>query len=144
MTKLTLIDRAFFLKKISLFSSLNLDLLLAIADRLQIVTFEPGNIVFRIGEEAMHMYFIVTGKVEIRGPNQEKLTLFDAGEFFGDESIFSEKPRAYDAVAQTSATLLALSKTNLLTIISECPQVAVGFLQTYTSITPIRIKRRAE
>jgi len=144
MTKLTLIDRAFFLKRSPLFASLDLDLLLAIADKLQVVIFEPEDTIFRVAEEAFHMYFVVKGEVVAKDSNKHLLATLEAGEFFGDEAIFNEKPRVYSVLAKTPATLLALSKTNLLTIISECPAVAIGFLQTYTSITPFRLRRREE
>mgnify|MGYP000297784411 CR=1 FL=1 len=51
--------------------------------------------------------------------------------FFGDESLFSDKTRTYRAVAEETTTLLTLSKTNLFTMISECPSIGVGFLQVY-------------
>lgn len=137
MKTLTLIDRAFFLKRIPIFSRLDLDLLLAIADKLQIGTIDPGETIFRFEEEAFHMYFIVKGQVALRQPDHPPVIL-GPEEFFGDESIFNERVRAYEAVSQAETTLLGLTRTNLLTIISECPSVAVGFLQTYTSAMPFR------
>lgn len=132
MTKLTLIDRAFFLKKTPLFGTLDLDLLLAIADKLQILPFQGGQTIFRIDEEAFRMYFIVEGVVEIHDDGQKVLAVLKEGDFFGEESFFNEQPRAYEAKTQTDCVLLGLSRTNLLTIISECPSVAVGLLQAYS------------
>lgn len=131
MTKLTLIDKAFFLKKTLLFEMLDLDLLFAIAEKLQALSFDAGASIFGVDEEAFRMYFIADGAVEIRSGNQGILTVLEVGQFFGDESLFNERPRAYGAVCRTDCTLLALSRTNLLNIISECPSVAVGLLQTY-------------
>lgn len=141
MTKLTLIDKAFFLKRTLLFSALDLDLLLAIADKLQAVILERDQPIFGVGEEAYRMYFIAKGTVKILDSQQKPLAILNAGDFFGDESVFSEKPRGYEAVSQTECTLLALSRTNLMTIISECPSVAVGFLTAYSSMTTFRLRR---
>lgn len=138
MTKLNLIDRAFFLKKIPLFSDLDLELLLAIADKLQLLTFEPNLPIFSITENAQRMYFIVKGSIEIRDEQQRCLATLGPEDFFGDESLFNEKPRGYQAVSKTESLLLSLSRTNLFSIISECPSVAIGLLQAYTAQTRFR------
>src|SRR3984957_11979784 len=121
MTKLTLIDRAFFLKRSKLFEALDLELLLAIAEKLTAVTYEPGDIIFGLNEEAFRIYFIVKGTIEIRHASHRPITLLTPEDFFGDESLFNEKPRAYEAFSKTPTTLLTLSRINLLNMISECP-----------------------
>lgn len=138
MKRYTLIDKAFLIKKTALFEQLDLDLLLAIADKLTLAHFDKGDLIFNHNEEAHRMYFIVKGSVSILDKNQVQLASLGPEDFFGDESIFSEKPRGYTATCQEDTILLSLSRTNLLTIISECPSVAVGLLQAYTSTTPFR------
>lgn len=140
MSKITLIDKAFFLKRTLPFNGLDLDLLLAIADKLQVATFERGEIIFGVNEEAFRMYFIVKGDVEVRDSQHKVLATLHSEEFFGDESLFNDKARAYEAFSKTDTTLLSLSRTNLLAIISECPSVAVGLLQAYASLASFRGK----
>lgn len=137
MKPLTLIDKAFLLKRTILFGSLDLDLLLAIADKLPVVKFDPNDFIFVANEEANRMYFIIKGQVEIRASNQLIETL-RAGDFFGEESLFNDKPRAYEAFAPIEIYVMTLSRTNLYAIISECPSVAVGFLRVYTSAVTFR------
>lgn len=141
MNRFTLIDRAFFLKRTLLFSSLDFDLLLTIADKLNVISYEENQHIFGVNEEAFRMYFIARGTVEICDMHQNLITTLGADEFFGDESLFNEKPRAYSAISKTETILFALSRTNLLTIISECPSVAIGFLQAYTAMTPFRPRK---
>lgn len=138
MKRLTLVDKAFFLKKSPMFSSLDLDLLLAISDKLNLVTFDAQKTIFGIGEEAFRMYFIVKGSVQIKDAKGQLLCELCDEDFFGDEALFNEKPRAYEVVSKTETVLLTLTKTNLLTVISECPSVAVGLLQAYTSAISFR------
>lgn len=138
MNKFTLIDKAFFLKRTVLFGNLDLDLLLAIADKLHLITLEEGQKIFSADENAYRMYFLVKGDVQILSPDGKPLAVLHPDEFFGDEALFSEKPRTYHATSLTETTLLALSQTNLLTIISECPSVALGILQAYASVTSFR------
>jgi len=138
MKHLTLIDKAFLLKRTIPFSALDLDLLLTIADKLGVVQFDCGDYIFLIEEEANRMYFIVKGQVQIQNGNKEHLYDLAAGEFFGEESLFNNKPRGYSAFTPAETLVLTLSRTNLYAIISECPSVAVGFLQVYTSVLPLR------
>lgn len=138
MKSLTLVDKAFFLKKTTLFGALDLGLLLAIADKLSLVFFDAGKTIFGSGEDAVRMYFVVKGTVEIFNGQRQSTALLGEDDFFGDEAIFNEKARTYEAVSKTDTVLLVLSKTNLLNIISECPSVAIGFIQAYTSATPFR------
>ena len=68
----------------------------------------------------------------------------EQGDFFGEESLFNNKPRAYEAFTPVDTHVFTLSRTNLYTIISECPSVAVGFLQVYTSALHFRPIKRME
>lgn len=138
--KFNLIDRAFLLKKTSLFGSLDLDLLLTIADRLELVTHKKGEKIFQLDQDAHRMYLIVEGSVLIQDKKGETLAYLDAGEFFGDEALFQERSRGYDATSETPVILLALSRTHLLSIIAECPSVAIALLEAYTSSTDFRMR----
>ena len=140
MKRLTLIDKAFLLKRTPLFGTLDLDLLLTIADKLNAAAFETEDLIFGANEEANRMYFIVKGKVAILSSGGTPICTLAEGDFFGEESLFNNKPRAYQAKSLGETLLLTLSRTNLSTIISECPSVAVGFLQVYTSTMDFRAR----
>lgn len=141
MKLLTLIDKAFLLKRTPLFAMLDLDLLLVISDKLETLRLDAEDVVFAISDPGTRVYFIVKGTIEIQSQNGKGPIRLATPDFFGDESLFSEKPRAYQAKAVTETQLLSLSKPNLLTIISECPQVAVGLLQAYASTNQMRINQ---
>jgi CRP/FNR family cyclic AMP-dependent transcriptional regulator len=138
MNRLSLIDKAFLLKKTAPFRGLTLDLLLPIADKLTVATFEKDDEIFNWGEDAHRMYFIVEGSVELSGLDGRICTLKDSEAFFGDEALFNDGKRSYRVRCQTDVVLLTLSQTNLLTIISECPSVALGFLSVYSQQQPQR------
>lgn len=144
MKRLSLIDKAFLLKKTPLFATLDLDLLLPIADKLATADFDAGEVIFRIDDPANRMYLIVRGTVDIRDSYGKILATLSSENFFGDESLFNEKPRGYEVISKTDTQLLTLSRTNLLTIISECPSVAVGFLQVYASSVVFRARKPSE
>ena len=140
--KMTLIDKAFMLKKTSLFGGLDLNLLLPIADKLGSLDFEPKEMVFHIGDEGSRIYFIVQGKIEILDKNKLSLAHLSHNDFFGDESIFNELPRGYTAISQTATRTLTLSRMHLLTIISESPNVALDLLKLYSSSIHFRPRQQ--
>ena len=131
MKPLSQIEKSFFLKKIKIFADLDFDLLLAIAEKLHHDEYDQYEKVFSIGQAANRMYLIVQGVVEILDVEMRPIFELKPGEFFGDESIFNEQPRSYFAVCKTDPHLLALSRSHLLSVISECPSVAVALLQSY-------------
>lgn len=139
MKPLSLIEKAFFLKKVKLFADLDLDLLFAIAEKLHDDEYDPGEKVFDPRQTANRMFLIVKGSVEIIDERMRPLCILTAGDFFGDEALFNEQPRSYGAICKTDANILTLSRSHLLSIISECPTVAVSLLQTYSSELPCRL-----
>lgn len=136
----SLIEKAFFLKKIRLFNELELELLLAIAEKLHVDDYDADEKIFGLGQVANRIYFIVDGKIEIFDEKSKLLTELSNGNYFGDESLFNEQPRGYAASSKTDSEILSLSRSHLLSIISECPSVAVALLQSYSQQLPCRFK----
>lgn len=136
----SLIEKAFFLKKLRLFNELELELLLAIAEKLHEDDYDAEEKIFVSAQVANRIYFIEEGKVEIYDDKSKLLCELTKGNYFGDESLFNEQPRAYGAICKTDTLLLSLSRSHLLSIISECPSVAVSLLQTYSQRLPCRFK----
>jgi len=131
-----LLDRALLLKKSALFHTLDLDLLLPIADKTEPLLFRPGEKIFSRGQPANSLYLIVSGSIAI---DVQAIEL-SVGDFFGDESLFNGRTREYTATAVQTTELLSLSRTNLMTIVSECPTVALSLLEAYA--TPISYRER--
>lgn len=140
MKQLSLIERAFFLKKVRLFSELDLDSLLAVAEKLHHDDYDANEKVFTPGQVANRIYLIAHGTISILDEKGKILGELSSGEFFGDESLFNEQPRTYSVICKTECLFLTLSRSHLLSIISECPAVAVVLLQSYAQQMPCRHK----
>lgn len=138
LSNLNLIDKAFLLKKSSLFWALDLDLLLSIADKMEPIHYRLGEMVFQKGQEAHRMYLIVSGNIAIYDKQGNTLAELLAGEFIGDESLFNERKRQYDACCKTKVELLSLTRSHLISIIQECPSVALSLLEMYASNVSFR------
>ena len=134
----SLIEKAFFLKKMRLFSDLDLEILLAIAEKLHEDDYDKDEKIFTSGQVANRIYLIASGTVQIFDEQRRLLTELHAGDYFGDESLFNEQPRGYTAACKSDTLFLTLSRSHLLSIISECPSVAVTLLQSYSQQLPCR------
>ncbi len=144
MKKLHLIDKAFILKRTPFFSALDLDLLLAIADKVEMLHLKAGQLIFAADQEAQRLYIIAKGTVLLNTPEGKLLAELHSPELFGDEALFCDGLRGYEAISQTDALLLTLSRTHLAAIISECPAVALGFLHQYAAAMPCRFMAKAK
>ena len=138
----SLIEKAFFLKSLRLFNELELELLLAIAEKQHFDEYDADEKIFSYGQVANRIYFIIHGEVEIFDPQGKLITAIGSLQFFGDESLFNENPRSYSAICKKDTHLLSLSRSHLLSIISECPSVAVALLQTYSQQLPCRFQTK--
>jgi CRP/FNR family transcriptional regulator, cyclic AMP receptor protein len=146
MNELTLIEKAFFLKKTKLFSDLDLDLVLAIADKAEQRSVEDKEPIFLSNQDAHCLYVIVSGKVaiidDITDEESKTVAKVFASDFFGDESLFNREPRGYTAEAYGTTELLLISRSHLIEIILECPQVALALIRAYAALTPFRNRKQ--
>ncbi|HLB52624.1 MAG TPA: cyclic nucleotide-binding domain-containing protein [Chlamydiales bacterium] len=140
----SLIEKAFFLKKVKIFSDLDLELLLAIAEKLHEDDYDAGEKIFTPGQVANRIYLIEKGVVQLFDPFLQLQGELSVGDYFGDESLFNEQARGYIAICKSDALFLTLSRSHLLSIISECPSVAVSLLQSYASLLPCRHKKQEQ
>ena len=144
MKQLSLIEKAFFLKKLHLFNDLNLDLLIAIAEKMHQDFYNKGEVIFNTKQHAYRMYFLITGNVEVFSPKEKKLYDLFPGDYFGEEALFNEKPRTYLTKCSCDCSFLTLTCINLMNIITECPSVAIALLKDYADNTPHKVFRIRE
>jgi CRP/FNR family cyclic AMP-dependent transcriptional regulator len=130
------LNHADLLAQISLFEGLSDEDRTALALRMTERPYKAGQPVFSMGEKGSSMYIVLSGAVQIFLPPKEKdgerVALKDArtGEYFGELSLFDDKPRSASVDATVDTTLLELtrdefgehlarSKTAAMAILSE-------------------------
>ncbi len=134
-----LIDKALLLKESPLFSSLPLDLLLPIAEKLDEQILEYGSKVFRYGELLpSYVYIVVTGQVELRDGEGRLLGVVKEGHLLGEEAVLSGTARQYEATCSLPTHLLTLSKGQFTQILAECPQITRALLEAFARAHPNR------
>jgi CRP-like cAMP-binding protein len=104
------------LAQIPLFDTLASEDLDALAGRMTERTFKQGEIVFKQGDKGSSMYVVLSGAVQIflpgGGPEDPRVILKDArtGEYFGELSLFDDKPRSASVEATVDTVLLELTR----------------------------------
>jgi CRP/FNR family transcriptional regulator len=91
-----------------------------------------GTVLFKEGDKGDEMYLICSGEVKLtrKTPDGEiTLTVLGFGEFFGEMSVITNKPRTINAEAVTDCRLNIISKNVLETLISSNPLVALSILK---------------
>lgn len=130
---MNLIDKAFLLKNTQLFRSLDMEVLLSIAEKAELLSFKPGNVIFSLHQPAYCLYIVAEGSVIVQLHNNcdTQYELFPK-DFFGEESLFNNMARQYSVKAHSKVKLLILSKGQIMNIIEECPSVGFTLLEMYT------------
>lgn len=92
-----------------------------------------GSYVFREGESGEEMYILQEGQVEIvkrYGPEEKRLALLEAGDFFGEMSMLESRPRSASARVVADARVLAVDPSTFDQMLREYPEVAVRMLRS--------------
>jgi diguanylate cyclase (GGDEF)-like protein len=122
------------LRRIALFQLLEDAELRDIASLARRRSIAAGGAIFRKEDSGYTLYLIASGAVKIsdRSPRGSEIPLgvLRAGDFFGELALFDDQPRSADATALVDTELLALSRDDVLPLLSRRPAVAVHMLRT--------------
>jgi len=99
----------------------------AVVEQMVLETFEDGEIVIREGDLGSSLYVVVSGDVKVFGRNPRGETVYLAnlgeGDFFGEVSVLTGKPRTATISAASRSELLRLDKEKLEAIVAKHPRV---------------------
>lgn len=121
------------LAQIPLFDTLAAEDLEALANRMTERKFQAGTPVFHKGDKGSSMYVVLSGAVQIFLPgadNEPRVVLKDArtGEYFGELSLFDDKPRSASVEATVDTTLLELTREEFGDHLSKSKNAAMTIL----------------
>ena len=109
----------------ALFGGLNADERSAMAGRARIRVYEAGETVFTMGSPGNQLMALLSGSIRISVPSADGKELFLAvippGEMFGELAVFDGKERSADAVAETTCTVAALDRNDILSFFERNP-----------------------
>ncbi len=122
------------LAQIPLFDTLAAEDLEALASRMTERKYKAGERVFDMGDKGSSMYIVLSGAVQIFLPPQNegepRVVLKDArtGEYFGELSLFDDKPRSASVEAIVDTTLLELTREEFGDHLSRSKNAAMAIL----------------
>lgn len=118
-----------------LFEVLNEEEREAVVREMVYVEFGEGDIVITEGEQGSSLYVVVSGEVKVftRGPSGASIPLasLGEGEFFGEVSILTGKPRTATITATRPSELLRLDKEKLDAVIERHPRIRAVLEEFY-------------
>jgi CRP-like cAMP-binding protein len=98
---------------------------------------EAKEVVFNRGDTGSDIYFLLSGGVKISTLSREgKEIIFDVlveGDFFGDMSLFDDKPRTGTVTALVPSAFLVLGKARFLELLEKYPGVSIRLIKTLTA-----------
>jgi CRP/FNR family transcriptional regulator, cyclic AMP receptor protein len=121
------------LAQIPLFDTLAPEDLEALGKRMIERKFATGESVFHQGDQGSSMYVVLSGAVQIFLPgkgDEPRVVLKDArtGEYFGELSLFDDKPRSASVEAVVETTLLELTREDFGDHLSKSKNAAMAIL----------------
>jgi len=95
--------------------------------------YQPGEYIFKIGDEEKFMACVVNGRLRMGiGPLKGKemiVTMVERGELFGEMSILDDMPRAVDVVAETDCTLMIIKREDFLPMLRTNPDAMLALVR---------------
>ncbi len=112
---------------VPLFSALPQTVLDKLAQRAQVITFLPGDVVIGQSEKGNALYILMQGTVRVsRNDAHGDVTVakLGRGNFFGEGALLSDEIRSATVTATTSLTLLRLTRKDVLELAAEHAEIA--------------------
>jgi len=116
------------LAKVPLFSGLEERDLRAIADVGREVSFESGRTIIKQGEPGLSFLLILEGRVEVRKKGKT-VAAMGAGGFFGEMTVFDDRPRSADIVAIEPTRCFGVASWSFFPMLRSNPSVAIGIIR---------------
>ena len=111
-----------------LFRHLSAEEFREVVSRLTLKHYEEGSLIVAEGDPGNSMFVIVNGEVSVNTTNakgkQITLANLGEGEFFGEISLLTGRPRTATIITNTDSDLLELTRKDYENIIAEHPNVA--------------------
>jgi voltage-gated potassium channel len=111
------------LEKIPLFSGVEPGFIEEVALNLKPDVYTPGEYVFKIGQAARRMYFVIRGRLEVLNKEGKIVNTLKDGDFFGEIALFTDQPRTASIRTLTYCDLYILDKDVFEYLLERFPDI---------------------
>lgn len=129
----TTTERLTLLRATPLFADLDEDHLTLLSNHLGTRSFERGELIFTQGSLGTSLYLIVRGSVRIYTVSETgqeiAVSIFRAGDFFGELALLDGQPRSASAVAMEPTHTFTLHRAAFVYTLHTCPPIAIAVLE---------------
>jgi len=97
--------------------------------------YQPGEVIFRAGDQGDCAYFINSGEVEVvidENGNEKIVAVLKDGEYFGEMALITSHPRNATVRAVNATKVAVLGKKNFLTMLNLMPSARKDIMHTVT------------
>ncbi|UCH27611.1 MAG: Crp/Fnr family transcriptional regulator [Trueperaceae bacterium] len=126
---LSTIERVLFLKGADLFSNIDSEDLVPVAQVAEELHFEAGEAFIRQGELGDCLYLLVDGTVDIVIQGVGVVAQREPKSVIGEMAILSRQPRTADCIAKTDVTALKIGYHDFWELLAEKPPLALGVIK---------------
>lgn len=120
------------LRQVSIFKGLDDHALNVLSHSLRPQEYGKDGLIVSQDDHGDALYIIESGRVKVvlygESGREMILTMFRAGDFFGEMSLLDGQPRSANVLAMEEARLLVLSREDFLRALREVPAVAANIL----------------
>jgi cAMP-dependent protein kinase regulator len=124
----------------SLFASFKREALVEVLASTEVRSYDAGDIIVTEGEAGSSLFLIVSGMVKVFTKTDDganlQLAELGLGDFFGEVSLLTGRPRTATITAHTDVTVIELERTSFEAIVNNHPEARTTLEDFY--------KRRAE
>jgi CRP-like cAMP-binding protein len=132
------------LKQAAIFQDLDDGELARVAEVCREQKFTVGQYIFKEGEPGNRLFIISEGEVRISrtipGSGEEALAVLKPGANFGEMSIFDRSERSTDAIANSSCTLITISRSDFELLLDFNRDVAYKVLWSVVRLLSSRLR----
>jgi len=132
------------LKKLSLFSELNITAVKELAFLAEERVFQKGESIFEENTTGKSIMVIISGEVRItqraRISGEETLTVLKKGDFFGEMALLEDLPRSATAIAHSDTFMLEISRDKFLRFIEKDTASGMKILFILAKILSSRLR----
>ena len=109
----------------------------ALAASLRELSYEPGDVIFRKGDESEGLGVVLRGRVRTLTTSpegrQQVLKVFGPGRTFGDIPVFDHEPQPADAIAISETVVVFIPQRELLDRLKQNPDAAIEVIRLFAS-----------
>jgi CRP-like cAMP-binding protein len=116
------------LRRVPLFSSIEPARLKLLAYTSDVVTYRPGQVLFRKGDTGDAAYVIIKGDAVVSVPadsGEIAIAQLGDGDFLGEIAILCDTPRTATITAQSELKALRIRKEPFFELLRQFPEIAV-------------------